>query len=100
LSSNNQGDDNEGQSEGTASMDSIGTQELVTRLQTNLIQQPQDTNTTTKNPIQLEEPSGAPAASADLSNIGTNSGSKGAHQIPTELLGQAGDLTEVAGHGD
>jgi hypothetical protein len=86
-------------SEDNGSMDSYGTQELATRIKTNIAKMKEAENSTTKNNFQLEEPSGAYRAFASLPPVGTKSGTQGDHQPPKEPFGVAGDPPQAAGHG-
>jgi hypothetical protein len=53
----------------------------------------------TKKSDQLEEPSGAYEASADHQATGMTSSTRRDHQITSELIGEAGDPPQGAGHG-
>jgi hypothetical protein len=81
------------------SSNSVATQELVTRLQTNLTTRKTTKTKPTKNKVHIDEQKGATRINAPRQNSGTTSGSRQDHKLSTEPYGIASDPTKDAGHG-
>jgi hypothetical protein len=86
-------------SEDEESSDSVATQELVTRLKTNLPKGKTNETQPTKNKVHIDEEIGATKSTAPRQNSGTTSGSRRDHHPASEPYGIAGDPIEDAGHG-